>query len=257
MIRLLKHMSIPEGKKAVKSDLMIVYRLQKGENGKADKYVLYDVYSEESDYGGEAPAGTEEVEFVAVPLGSTRAEAVTLDGCYVNVKGSSADPHICGKSWLQVLSILGCDTEHCQAGGKFYVDDSYFPNYSGDVLEIEDFSCSGRMVGGHLVPLGCNQQPGENDTVYLATICNNHNTKQLRQFTYQGVTYTASQSGTGLGFFMYLDDVLGAELYGYMTRDTIEEAIRAEDDFERKAAEEGGSPERVPHAVPSGRTIRR
>lgn len=30
MIRLLKHMSIPEGKKAVKSDLMIVYRLQKG-----------------------------------------------------------------------------------------------------------------------------------------------------------------------------------------------------------------------------------
>ena len=66
MIRLLKHMSIPEGKKAVKSDLMIVYRLQKGENGKADKYVLYDVYSEESDYGGEAPAGTEEVEFVEI-----------------------------------------------------------------------------------------------------------------------------------------------------------------------------------------------
>lgn len=76
-----------------------------------------------------------------------------------NVIGSTRDPKVDGKSWIQ----LWMDKTHGQK--KCYVEDS------------AHIDCNGNIYGGHMVLHANNVRPrhGSNGVVYIIPICNAHN----------------------------------------------------------------------------------
>lgn len=213
MIKLLKNFRSPNSAdnadvRYSEDEPFIVYKLS--EDG--ERYELYEPYDEATVSADSYADG----DYVAIPLTSTDCNVVPFQRGlpFQNVCGSSFDHwhpkrrRDEARSWIQLMRNKGCHpTDHCCTDGNYY--DQYGRAFLHD--------CHGRMVGGHIL-IGKHKDPivKPDGKVYLLPICNTHNITNIG-------------SGAGLGYYMILgEDCDGLELFGYLQRSQVEEAIQAE-----------------------------
>lgn len=186
-------------------------------------------------------------EYVIVPLRSTGCTVTTLDpnNCYdpvnsfANVIGSSDDPLIGGKWWIQLWSEK-CNKNvrpnACSSDGAFYTWDGsressleriIFPVHTGSgwIYTDSPACCSNTFVGGHIIVNAreAARVPQGKGTVYIIPICGKHN-----------IAVTSRGKNFGAGFYMKLKGKTDAlQLKGYL-QGVSEYLERSEDEIRRE-----------------------
>lgn len=179
-------------------------------------------------------------EYVIVPIRSTGFTVTDLDPkspffkitSFANVIGSKDDPKIDGKSWKELWKVKansGKEPTNCSSDGFFYtligeseipLNRITMPRYN-DITRNweyydEDATCSGSIVGGHIIVNAINAATVAegSGSVYIIPICNKHN-----------IAFTNGKR-FGEGFYMKLRERTNAlKLRGYLknTRKYLEE----------------------------------
>ncbi len=157
----------------------LVYRINKEKEG----LEFYDLWEPEKKYDNE---------FVVVPLTSTYVgyEFMRAGTKVRNVKGSSYDPKRNGSSWIQLINavysnnLINEDTSICCLDINVYDPSTHYPK------SLPNHINPYRIVGGHMVLNGEDQNVKIGDSFYLLHICNAHNSTACDPYYFKVATGT-------------------------------------------------------------------